>query len=295
MINDYTKTLQAIELCILKEFQRICKENNLRYFAIGGTCLGAIRHKGFIPWDDDIDVAMPWEDYKQFIKIATKQLKPPLELYLPEDHKVYQFNFMKIHRGDSLFIRKDYIGYPDRYMGVFFDIMPIYGMSKSKAKQYFDSLSNDMLLYLNRAHRLPIGFYSGTKWRIIWRFTHLLYSNRDYNYFVKRIENKIGKYEFDNSDKVIFAWRKRPSFLRKNYHYQNVFYYEDFKEGIEIPFEDTTIVVPVGYDRYLTMDYGDYMKLPPIEQQICHQDSAVLDLNHSYKDYQTGIIQFNQN
>ncbi len=290
-MDSVTVRMQKIELDILKEFKRICEKYSLRYYAIGGTCIGAVRHKGFIPWDDDIDVAMPFEDYKKFIEVSGTELKEPYLLYRPEEHRPYQFNFIKIHNTDTFYIRKHYAPYPDRYTGVFFDIMPIYGTHKNKLVQLINSLQCDIWLYRNWAQRLPVDFYPGSvKWKFIWYTTKMLSGKKPFDYYIKKIESRIGKYPFDNSDKIIFGWRKSP-LLHRDYSKNNVFFREDFAESIEVPFEDTTIRIPKGYDRYLKIDFGDYMKIPPEEKQVSmHQENCVIDLENSYRKYQSGEI-----
>ena len=294
-MSSTTEKIQHIELEILSEFKRICEKYSLQYFAIGGTCIGAIRHQGFIPWDDDIDIAMPLKDYKKFVEIAKSELREPYLIYTPEEHRLYQFNFVKIHDANTFYIRKNYAPYPDRYTGVFFDVMPIYGMGKTKIEQSINSVMCDLWLYRNKAIRLPYDFYPSTAvWNYIWHTTRLFAGKKQFNYYIEKMEAKLGKYPFPNSDKVMFGWRKRPSIFRKKYKYKNVFYYEDFAESIEVPFENTTIRVPKGYDRYLRMDFGDYMQLPPENQRSSsHQRNCVLDLENSYKLYQSGALKIN--
>ena len=100
-------TLQEIELDIFKRFKRLCQDYNLRYFAIGGTCIGAIRHNGFIPWDDDIDVAMPLEDYIKLKEIAMRELEYPYSLYTTEKNRHWYAGSMKMQNENTTFIEKD--------------------------------------------------------------------------------------------------------------------------------------------------------------------------------------------
>ena len=115
--------LHQIELEILTDFDKLCQENNLTYFLTGGTMLGAVRHKGFIPWDDDIDVGMPRKDYDKFIEIAPKILGEKYLLDCFEYNKKYYLPFAKIKKNNTIF---DEGFYPDGFMhkGIYIDIIP---------------------------------------------------------------------------------------------------------------------------------------------------------------------------
>lgn len=290
MVNQI-KEIQQIELGLFKEFKRICDNYNLNYFAIGGTCIGAIRHKGFIPWDDDIDVAMPYQDYRKFQLIAQKELKKGISLYLPQMHKQWGLNFMKLQNDGTTFIESFQEGNPNDYTGVWMDIMPIYGMPKGRFSQWYMSLLCNVLRFLNAKHRTPLCKQNTVISKIGWVLDIPIRKIKSFNYYIELIEKIFGRYSFNQSDKVIFGWRKRPSRFDKNDIYQNIFFYDDFKEMLEVPFEDTSIAVPCGYDRYLTMDFGNYMELPPEEKRVPIHEAIVIDLNKSYKEYRKeGIL-----
>ena len=116
--------LQSKILEIFKEFDRICRDNDLKYFAIGGTCIGAVRHKGFIPWDDDLDVAMPIEDYARFREVAPSSLAPQYQIYDYEEHEKCGYQFLKLFDRNTTFIEERNNNL-DSCMGVFIDIMPV--------------------------------------------------------------------------------------------------------------------------------------------------------------------------
>lgn len=284
-MNSQIKQIQDIELSLYYEFKRICDKYKLRYFGIGGTCIGAVRHKGFIPWDDDIDIAMPYRDYKKFQQIALKELPEYYSLFLPEHHRHWGANFMKLQDDRSTFIECDRLKWPEDYTGVFIDIMPIYGMPKGKTLQYMASLLCEGLLFCNVLQRYSIFEQKSLFRKIIWIFNAPIRKLMPFNYYIKIIEKIFGKYSFEHSDKIIFGWRKRPGRIHKNYTYQNVFYYNDFKEMTELLFENTAMAVPCGYDQYLKMDFGDYMKLPPEEKRVSEHKTAIINLDKSYKEY----------
>ena len=119
--------LQKCQLEILKEFIRICKDNNLQYYLVGGTCLGAVRHKGFIPWDDDIDVAMPRDDYDKFITLQD-QMKKPYFIQTYKSDKNYIYNFAKVRDSSTTFV-ENFFACSQMNHGVWIDVFPLDGMS----------------------------------------------------------------------------------------------------------------------------------------------------------------------
>ena len=134
--------LQKRILDIFREVRDILDRNGITYFAIGGTCIGAVRHGGFIPWDDDLDIAVPIEQFGRMLDLLKAELPPHLELYTGAERKHYRYIFVKVTDNRTTFIEKTEIGYPDAYKGVFIDIMPISGVLPdkrfySRIKRYF--------------------------------------------------------------------------------------------------------------------------------------------------------------
>ena len=289
--NELIRKIQLKELEILKMFQEICKRHNLRYFAIGGTCLGAVRHQGFIPWDDDVDVAMPYEDYVKFLELADSELPNKYGIISPLKikHCAMEY-FFKIHDKTTAFIENDFILYSDRYAGISIDIFPVHGLTDNEHEKKKTLLRARILRNMNRLlrHEMKLlteklGFVKG----FIAYVTGLpLKLFLPFNYFTLKHERMLRKYKFGSYKKIIFPWRKDKR--NENGWYTNIFPHDDFKETIELPFEDTTISVPVGYDNYLTMEFGDYMTLPPEDKRNNHMSydgGGIVDLEKSYKYY----------
>lgn len=124
-INPNLRKLQKVEIETLDEIVRLCDKHNLEYFLIGGTCLGAIRHQGFIPWDDDIDVGMPREDYEKFIDIAIKELDDKYFIQCPKTDPKHYLGFVKIRKNNTTFANlEDHIK-TESHLGFFVDIFPM--------------------------------------------------------------------------------------------------------------------------------------------------------------------------
>ncbi len=270
--------LQKRILIIFKEFKRICKKHHLHYYAIGGTCIGAVRHRGFIPWDDDLDVAMPFEDYDKFRKIAPDELKHGFSLVDYIENSEYGQNFLKIQDDNSTLIEDFEIDYPEKYKGIFIDIMPICGIKKNFISYSMLKLKLYYLRNIDRTLKYDLKSKTTLKGKILWKVAHSL-NKKEITSYMKKWDYLCRKSPVSSSKDILFAWRiplKKP--------YSNVFNYDWFSNTKEVPFEDTTILIPIGYDEYLKKDFGDYMKLPPVEKQINH-NPAILDLNKSYKEY----------
>lgn len=281
--------IQAIILDVFKEIKSICENHNLKYYAIGGTCIGAIRHKGFIPWDDDMDLAMPIDDYKRFIDIAKEELHFPYELYLPEMHPHWMGNYIKVHNVETAYCEPDSLVYPDRMTGINIDIMPLYGVPKSQLKREICQIKNDYYHYMNRRLKSPASVTNKTANSIFKFISSIDGSKNNMMLYCERIDKCFAKYPLFESDKVLFGWRDRVSYKKRAFHYIILADSADFKDSLEVPFENIGIRVPSGYDHYLSLEYGNYMKIPPKEKQINHQPQ-IIDLCNSYKKYQAHSI-----
>ena len=272
-----TRRIQLKELEILKVFQDICKRHNLRYFAIGGTCLGAVRHKGFIPWDDDVDVAMPYEDYVKFLELAKSDLPEHYEIITLNYAKSHWFSyFSKFHDARTTFIERPRMKFKDAYFGVFIDIFPMHGYPENKAARKFLNAVLAVCNNLNFKRRLPWRNQVTLRAKVLWILASPFKLLVPYYFFSSLHEKIMSRYPFGASKYVNFPTT-----------YRTVYPYEDFKETIDMPFEDITIPVPKGYDRYLTMAYGDYMTPPPEKHRIpAHAEGGIIDFDRPYTYYQ---------
>lgn len=283
MDHSQVKQIQEQILLVFNEFSRICSDNNLRYFAIGGTCIGAVRHKGFIPWDDDLDVAMPGEDYLKFIEICKNQLQKPFEIIGAHNCSHFKNIYCKLHNTDTTLIENNDKNYPDRYSGVFIDVFPICGLPKNKNESDIFLKEYRWLKRLNRTRRY--GFYeqNSVLGKLLWVLMKPFNCFINEFYYIRKANQMICQHSLSNSRFLFFTWREKAQGCLGSY--QDKLFSEDFADSIVVPFEDTTIQIPVGYERYLTMEFGNYMKLPPKDKQVSNHDIYILDLKKSYKRY----------
>ena len=240
--------IKQIELNVLIYIDQICKKNNIRYFLAYGTLLGAIRHKGFIPWDDDIDITMPRPDYEKFVKIMKKDNSFYDLINLEISKKDYSYPFAKVY--DS----RTRINEPWRPMkeeiGVYVDVFPLDGLGNKKEKAE------------KRARKL----LKMTKW--IWYLENVKNTN-----LKGKILNVIGR---KNINRLLTIILKRNNFYDSKYIGMVLWpddnieiieskYYLDIEEGV---FEGNIFPIPKYYNEILTNNYGEYSDYPSKEQQV---------------------------
>ncbi len=262
--------LKSIELEMLKCFAEICAKHNLRYFMLAGSCLGAVRHKGFIPWDDDIDVGMPRKDYEKFLEVAQADLPEHLFLQTGKTDKMYPLNFAKIRNSTTTFVEASYKKCNMNH-GVYIDVFPMDGYKKTKRYKIITKIYGYLVscTYDNSNKRKSIKRRIGE----LLLFTFF----PDYTKVRDKKDAIMKKYDYDKFDKVIAwsgAWADR-EIMPKEY----------FGNGSKGVFEGVEVTLPEKYELYLTRLYDDYMQLPPEEQRKPHHYCEKIDLDNPYTKY----------
>ncbi len=268
--NDTLNKMHNIHLDILKEFIRICNKYELRYFLLGGSCLGAVRHKGFIPWDDDIDVGMPRDDYDKFMEVAVKELPEYYFLQNPDTEPDYPMCFAKIRDSRTTFIERS-VSHLNINHGIYFDIFPLDGLTTGtlfelKYKFY----------YLNLQKAYNISDYRRGIARVVYKIISSFIP--DYRRARNKMTKLVKRRSYDTSEIItnyFGAWGKKERHPRKC-----------FGDGSCGSFEGIDVRLPLDTDFYCRGLYGDYMKLPPEDKRVSHHNCTVIDLEHSYRDYQ---------
>lgn len=275
MSDIFFEELHQYNLAALKAFVTFCEEHNLTYFAIGGTLLGAVRHKGFIPWDDDVDVAMPRADYDKLVSLA-KEFPKPFVLEEYRYNKEFQSYFAKL-RSEEIELLETVTEESDKRRGYLVDIMPLDGTPDSAffRKIYFARMI--LLRFLCGAANVHTGILtSRPKWEQM--VLKVCRSTRIYKVLTvekvyRRMDKVFRKQKVESAKfigTIIGAYKTREIVPAE--------YFGLCEEPEYLEFEDIKLRVPKKYDVYLTHMYGEYKNLPPENQRKVHYQGEIIKL-----------------
>lgn len=271
--TDTLRQVQRALTHLLAEFDRVCNELDLAYVAYGGTAIGAVRHHGFIPWDDDADVCMPRADYERFLAEAPAKLSDGISVINSRNTSGYPNMFSKLALPGTLFISVPMRDNPFR-MPIALDIFPLDTMPQDP-RQYRRQVRATWfwgrLLYLQGTGR-PYLEIDGAKKHAVLAATQLVHLalallrvrpemiQGRWERAARRFEGSHGSRMTDYTDRDPMAWAVTP---------------DDLFPPLEVPFEDITVKIPREYDAVLTRGYGDYMELPPVDKRKTHEPVRV--------------------
>lgn len=254
--------LQREILKVYKGFKAVCDAHDLRYYATGGTKIGAVLWGGFIPWDDDIDLVMPYPDLKKFIRIAKQELDNEFTIFDAVHSTHGDILGIKVCSVNTMFTSNNLIGYPDSFTGVFIDIFPMIGAPEDdkKRRQFIDETTTlKDKMYLKKL----FGIGSSMTKQLIAEY-----------------DERAEKYAFDKATYVF-----NPANMHKE-EYQR----ELLLDAENMNFHDTSMPVPKDFDTQLKQQYGSYTKDWPKEKRISnHKAFALYNNQKSYKAYAEAI------
>lgn len=266
--EEILKKIKETEKEILLKFVSICEKYNLNYFVVFGTLLGTIRHKGFIPWDDDIDVGMLRKDYEKFLEVAQQECGEDFFLQTVDTDSNYHLYFAKLRKMDSIFIENS-LQKADSTSGFYIDIFPYDMVSDNDMQMKWQiklAVSLGMLLSINRSEEPQIGSYGKLKESIlkaIWKVIH--YGMKILGIsgsFIEKLFIKFStKYNGKRCDRYVTFSAQAEKWI---------IYREEMESLLKKKFEDINVQVPKGYDSILKRCYGDYRVLPPEEKRVNH-------------------------
>ena len=278
IIMDYSlRDLQLCELEILKAIKRICEANHITYYLSSGTLLGAVRHHGFIPWDDDVDIEMPYPDYCRFLEIAQTELGDEFFIQSYQTDDSFSVLFCKVRKNNTTMLSKWELGAPGHH-GVWIDIFPetyIQGKIDYQIKKTCVRICN-FLIMDEKKFRRDEEWLKGRSNKILFVLVKII---RKLPIKARRtLQRWITKYVFRNKEGKYTAcvWNSITVL-----HKQEEFY----GEKKELLFEDDYFSVPPQYEMYLRDTYGDYMTPPPIEKRSGGHGELIIDLSNSWEEY----------
>ena len=269
------KDHQCALYMLLEEFDRVCKTLHIPYVLFAGTLLGAVRHQGFIPWDDDVDVMMLREDYDRFLREADQILDQEKFFLQKEFSEHWPMFFSKLRLNHTTCLEKYHPKDKETHQGIYMDIFPCdhacsHGIgrklqflaskvviAKSLDKRGYDTNSVKKKLFIRLCGFLPVA-----------PFLHIV---------------KNG----DKSGAMVHSFLGGASGFEKN-----IYFKQFFRKRTELPFEGGMYPVPEDYDELLKILYGNYLRIPAPEERNCKQHAILVDLNHSYEmyaDYRDGM------
>ena len=268
--------VQQILLGYLLEIDRICRKHNIRYFLAGGTLLGAIRHQGFIPWDDDADVMMLREDFDRFMEVAKEELPSNIFVQPSATESSNHNAFTKLRINNTLFATEFTAKFPQMHNGIFFDVLAHdrtgnHGWSR-KLHLMGTMLSRSLVfnkwgntnIKSGGSHPVICRIVDYAKYLVPMRLAEWM-QERSYRFFQHRNTGWL----YDGMGRNL----KRGAFPR-----------EWLEETVYVPFEGCMLPVPKEYDKYLTWLYGDYMKMIPVSSRRTSHSIVLMDLG-AYGNY----------
>ena len=274
--NDFLVTTQrkkvwAVILDLINEFDLVCKRNNLKYYLDGGSLLGAIRHDGFIPWDDDIDVAMPRDDFERFVHMDS-EFRHPYFLQTPFSDPTSSYSFAKVRNSNTTALNQMF-KYQGFNHGIWISIFPLDKFDlTNECKDVYSRICNltyenstFMRMknpYLDEKNRMRVRNYSGK---------NPLETYKE----IQRLASQFRDMKTDYWGTLVITIREfhRKALFRKSY--DKVCYHK---------FENMKLPIPYEYDSVLKQEYGNYMELPPIEERGAHDD-ILFDADRPYNYY----------
>ncbi len=276
-ISDKMKKIWKVELAMLEEVDRICKKYGLTYFLVHGSLLGAVRHQGFIPWDDDLDIAMPRTDYDRFLELAPGELMCPLSLHTPESEAdLFWGGFARLRDGSTTGIEARDLNHKGN-LGIWIDILPLDRCTTDEDR--FERKKKR----IRHCHRLLLAKIYGRDYKAYWdmgpwmwrgyRLISRLYSHMN---LCRMLDQAMRLYTEEESEDVAFF---------TGYYQHRRLNGRDFASTVSLEFEGRRCPVPAGYENYLFMSMGkDYLNYPP-EDERKPKHTGIFDPEKPYGEY----------
>ena len=272
---ERSKNMEEVQgqiLEIMKYIDTLCRKHGIIYYIMGGTALGAVRHRGFIPWDDDLDIFMVPSEYVKFKKVFEAERSPLFVLQEWRTTKNY-LEYAKVRMNGTTFIEEVFKDRKDLHQGIYVDIMILHKVPEGKLIQRLVYLESKFVtLYaLSQRNWKPKTMVQA----IVLKSLRFMPCKLMAKCFYRRI------YKYDDRDiNFKYCYWITPAKFRNGLCDASF-----FSNPVDVPFEDTVLMGSAKIKEYLTYRYGDYMKLPSAEAQSAAVHAMIFDVNKDYKDY----------
>lgn len=264
--------LQLTQLGILKVFDRFCREHDLKYSLYAGSLLGAVRHKGFIPWDDDLDVCMSRSDYDRFIALWEQEQPEGYILQNKENSPNFWQSFTKIRKDHTTFLQEQREA-GQYHTGIFMDVFPLDRMPNGKLKQM------TFKWHCMKYQLLTKGFVPPKAGAVVRLGASVILACTPKTRREKTRQNTLKKitYYNDNEYLEVIAIETMTSLSKP-------FAPDILDTYVDLPFEDDTFMCFAGWDDCLRREFGDYMQFPPEEERDWKHHPIIIDFEHNYEE-----------
>lgn len=271
-VSKDVKEIQGKILEVMKYIDKLCRDNGIVYYIMGGTALGAVRHGGFIPWDDDLDIFMTPSEYEEFKKVFESENS---SIFVLQEWRTtpHYLEYAKVRMNGTTFIEEAFKDRKDLHQGIYVDIMILHKVPENKFIQklvYYES--KFVTLYaLSQRNWKP----KSTGQKFVLKSLKFMPCKLMAKCFYKRI------YKYDDmKTRFKYCYWITPAKFRSG-----LFEASFFSDPVDIPFEDTVLLGSKKIKEYLVYRYGDYLKLPSKEAQQAAVHAMLFDVNRDYKDY----------
>lgn len=277
MEKEKLQEIHSIQLNMALETKRICENNNINYIIIAGTLLGAVRHKGFIPWDEDIDIGMLRPDYDKFIQLAKNELNNDYFLQTWDTDFDYAYPFAKIRKKGTILIESVTASININH-GIFIDIFPFDNIPNCIIKQKYQNIITYVLKRLILAKKNYKVWNSGINIKFfLYKIFKIIAKPLKYEKLIKILVNFMTKYNSTCTKKVVLfggSYGYKKESIDRNL----------ITDTIKISFENNFFLCPRNYDSYLKQFYGDYMKLPPFYKRYNRHGVVDIKINSEIEE-----------
>ncbi|MBQ8683111.1 MAG: LicD family protein [Clostridia bacterium] len=266
------KKVWAVQLDLLEQFRQVCDRHGLRWFVSAGTILGAVRHKGYIPWDDDIDIQMMREDYDKLLEIAPSEFGEPYFFQTAYNDKQFSRGHAQLRNSTTTAILESEKGKFSFNQGIFIDIFPMDAVPDDPAQQ---AAQRKRVKFWMKLLAATVCYPGSIKKNAVKTLIHILLKPLPYRWVYRQMEKACTAYNGKGMKRVALI-----SFDVDND--RMVWPVHTMDDVLTVPFENTQVPIPAGYDEIMTIQYGDYMTM---RKENTYHGGVLFDAERCYKDY----------